>query len=133
MLHIFTKSWIVRGIMNTSDHFQSKLSPFDNFTRKLMCSDWYPKSGVVLDYIDYIDSWSLPSFLLSRLHVQTKNGKLYVQGEVNKFVECGIFLYNSRFVSFLCSEDLCQLQDNSRSVNNVFRSTYNLFEANTQK
>ena len=36
----------------------------------------------------------------------------------NKFVELSVFLYNSRFLfSFLCSVNLCQLNDNSRSVN----------------
>ena len=32
-----------------------------------------------------------------------------IRGEFNKFVELGIFLYNSRFLfSFLCSVNLCQ-------------------------
>ena len=40
-----------------------------------------------------------------------------LRAEFNKFVELGIFLYNSRFLSsFLCSVKLCQCNDNSRLV-----------------
>ena len=55
--------------------------------------------------------------------------KLEIRGEFNKFVELGIFLYNSRFLfSFLCSVNLCQLNDNSRSVNTYIFCSYYLFE-----
>ena len=49
-----------------------------------------------------------------------------IRGEFNKFVELGIFLYNSRLLfSFLCSVNLCQLNDNSRSVNTyIFALTF---------
>ena len=41
-----------------------------------------------------------------------------LQRLVNKFVELGILLYNSRFFFlFLYSINLCQLNDNSRPVN----------------
>ena len=41
-----------------------------------------------------------------------------IRGEFSNFVECGIFLYNSRFLfTFLCSVNLCHLNDNSHSVN----------------
>ena len=54
---------------------------------------------------------------------------LELQGEFNKFVELSIFLYNSRFLfSFLCSVYLCQLNDNSCSVNMCIFCSYFLFE-----
>ena len=52
-----------------------------------------------------------------------------IRGEFNKFVELGIFLHNSRFLfSFLCSVNLCQLNDNSCSVNTYIFCSYFLFE-----
>ena len=52
-----------------------------------------------------------------------------IRGEFNKFVELGIFLYNSRFLfSFLCSVNLYQLNDNSRSVNTYIFCSFFLFE-----
>ena len=54
---------------------------------------------------------------------------LVVRVEFNKFVELGIFLYNSRFLfSYLCSVNLCQLNGNSRSVNTYIFRSYFLFE-----
>ena len=58
-----------------------------------------------------------------------ENIKAKIREEFNKFVELGIFLYNSRFFfSFLCSVKLCQLNDNSRSVNTYIFCSYFLFE-----
>ena len=54
---------------------------------------------------------------------------LYIRGEFNKFVELGIFLYNSRFLfSFLCIVNVCHLNDNSRSVNTYIFCSHFLFE-----
>ena len=67
--------------------------------------------------------------MMEILHLEVITYFLHSQGEFNKFVELGIFLYNSRFLfSFLCSVNLCQLNDNSRSVNRYIFCSYFLFE-----
>ena len=56
---------------------------------------------------------------------------LLILGAVNKFLEPGNFLYNSKFLlSFLCSTCiyLHQLNDNSHSVSSYFLSSYFLLE-----
>ena len=55
----------------------------------------------------------------------SENRVFELRAEVYKFVELGIFLYNSKFLlSFVCGISHCQLNDNSRSVNTGFAVTF---------
>ena len=49
-----------------------------------------------------------------------------IRGQFNKFVELGIFLYNSRFLFLQCKP--LSVDDNSRSVNTYVFCSYFLFE-----
>ena len=56
-------------------------------------------------------------------------------GQYYKFVELCIFLYNLRFLfSFLCRVNICQLNDNSHSINTyIFALTFWLKPISTGK